>query len=258
MSSVKSWKRDLSFKSAVRIRALGEFWDHYEIGGTASLSVNDRVQRLWESTPASEVESWVMFGLVDWYCVLRQYLKDEGASREVEFFLAQEVDEMLAEECLINHTISAPVVYSNEVSRSTALVPYTGGAGMGGGLGVAAVRTETDTYALNTEKVEVRQHRRIHRKMKNAYAMSVLEEVRVKFGVPNNTEANRLSVRRFAAGIMQKHGVRPTQISKQLPFILELAFVPSDADIHAAEWGRSRAAADRKSAYGGVGPAKQW
>jgi len=104
----------------------------------------------------------------------------------------------------------------------------------------------------------VRLHRRVRRKVQNLYAKSVLDEVRVKFGVPSNTESNRLAIRRFASGIMQKHGVRPTQISKMLPFIVEVAFVPSDADIHAAEWGRSLAAVKRKDAYCGNGGRKQW
>lgn len=110
---------------------------------------------------------------------------------------------------------------------------------------------------FDLEKVNVKLHRRIHRRHAMPYAAVVLAEVRTRFGTPIRSAANELAVRRYARDIMIKHGLRPTHTVKLLPYICRVAFIPTDDDIHAATWAASSAAQARGRVFNSLMPPSQ-
>jgi hypothetical protein len=185
-------------------------------------SVNALIKEQFSAMPAGEKYTPAFFTLGAWYRVFK-YWRTNVASVALEAFLEEDTSEMLAESNIEELDLS------NVPDRAVQSDKLVGCA------------------KLCFEPIEIKQHRRVHRK--TSYAKCVLDEVRCKFGVPARTEANRLAIRRFAGNIMVKHGVRPSQIAKLLPYVIESAFVPSSEDIMAADWGRCGAAVDRLRAY---------
>lgn len=106
---------------------------------------------------------------------------------------------------------------------------------------------ENEFAHLNGDSVEVKMHRRVHKVDRERYARCVVDEVRLKFGVPSKTSANLLAIRRFAASIMQKHGVRPSHQVKMLPFVVAAAFVPTMQDVESARWLECAEASERRA-----------
>lgn len=117
--------------------------------------------------------------------------------------------------------------------------------------------SHSNVVELDVEKVKVKQHRRVHKHHEMEYARAVLDEVRCKFGVPKRTEANMMAIRRFANGIMCKHGVRPSHCVNLLPYIVHAAFIPTEDDIRASEWLGCNAAKERLRLYHSGGAAMQ-
>jgi hypothetical protein len=78
------------------------------------------------------------------------------------------------------------------------------------------------------------------------YIFLVAQKCKSYFGTPVETAANRIAVRHFARKIMEEDGHRPTHISRDLPVVVELTFLPSDSEIWANKIRVSRAAADQR------------
>jgi len=89
---------------------------------------------------------------------------------------------------------------------------------------------------LNKEALEVKEHRRIHKKHYNQFAICILASVKMKFGVARQTAANRLAITRYVGELMKQRGVRAVDAARVTPFIVAAAFIPSDADLAAAAW----------------------
>lgn len=109
-------------------------------------------------------------------------------------------------------------------------------------------------YTLDKEPIIERQHRRVHKRHAMPYAALVVAEVRARFGTPRRSAANELAVRRYARDIMMKHGLRPSHMSRLLPYVCQTAFVPSDDDIQAASWASSREAVARERLFNSLAP----
>lgn len=97
--------------------------------------------------------------------------------------------------------------------------------------------------------LEVKNHRRIHKKHRNEFATCILAAVKLKFGMPERSRANELAIRRFVAQQMQQRGVREVDAARVTPYIVAAAFIPSDAEIGAAAWLNTRVAKDRLKAW---------
>jgi len=102
---------------------------------------------------------------------------------------------------------------------------------------------------LDRGVLEVKNHRRIHKKHTNEFATCILAAVKLKFGVPERSRANELAIRRFVAQQMQQRGVREVDAARVTPYIVAAAFIPSDAEIGASAWLRTREAKSRLKAW---------
>lgn len=158
-------------------------------------------------------------------------------------------DSGLAEECLEN-TIERTVtttrrgVNLDPPTEETSLVVVGGSMSLEGATPV--VVSSADGAPIN-----IKCHRRIRRGRKLLYRARVLDQIRVKFGVPENTAANRLAIRRYAVGIMTTHGVRHKDQQQVIDFVVEGAFIPTQEMIQAAAIRRSWAARLRMAMYKG-------
>jgi len=102
---------------------------------------------------------------------------------------------------------------------------------------------------LDHRLIDVAQHRRVRPKSQLKYMNCVMAEVKAKFGTPSCSEANRKAVMRFASSLMAKHGLRPTHIKKYLPMIVDLSFVPNDAELASIRMLNSSASTKSKIDY---------
>jgi len=66
---------------------------------------------------------------------------------------------------------------------------------------------------------------------RNKYMKVLLQMVKGRFGTPTDSEANRLVIRRFLHDYMTKRRNRPSVISKTIPQVLELAFLPDKDEV---------------------------
>jgi len=87
--------------------------------------------------------------------------------------------------------------------------------------------------AYDVRPVEVKLHRRVHKKHKRPYMVALLAQVKVKFGTPARNAANTGAIRKYCAAIMSEHGVRPTDQRQLLPTIIALAYVPDQWEVEA-------------------------
>jgi len=69
---------------------------------------------------------------------------------------------------------------------------------------------------------------------------------KVKFGLLVENEANRLMLRKYLRDVCEQHGLRPSHASAVIDPAVSLCFVPSEAEILAAELRFTRAARTRK------------
>lgn len=81
-----------------------------------------------------------------------------------------------------------------------------------------------------TPPVEVRGHRVVALADRPSYARKVMDECKAKFGTPAVNAANYRAVWKFAHQIMTRHGLRPSHMKEQLPFIVALVFEPSEEE----------------------------
>lgn len=102
---------------------------------------------------------------------------------------------------------------------------------------------------LDNQPIEVKEHRRIHKRHTNQFASCMLAELKVKFGTPARTKANELAMRRFVSQLMKQRGVRAVDQAKVIPYIVAAAFVPSDSEIGAASWLKTEEAINRLAGW---------
>lgn len=92
------------------------------------------------------------------------------------------------------------------------------------------VRVKRDELASANPVLEVRDSRIVIGKYRATYARRVLDACKSKFGCPEVTKANHRAVWRFAEQIMKDHGLRPSHRVELLPYVVQLCFVPSVQD----------------------------
>lgn len=69
---------------------------------------------------------------------------------------------------------------------------------------------------------------------RSRYIKVLLLMVKARFGVPIDSEANRLVIRRYLHDYMTKRRNRPSVIATTIPVVIELSFLPSkdEVDLH--------------------------
>jgi hypothetical protein len=70
------------------------------------------------------------------------------------------------------------------------------------------------------------------------FASYVANAARNVFGGSPRTTATEMAARSWVVKFMQNHECRPDRISRDLPLILELVFVPTEAQLR-ADWFRA-------------------
>jgi len=80
---------------------------------------------------------------------------------------------------------------------------------------------------------EERRHRRLHKHTTNQYMKTLVAEIKVKVGTPEDKECNRQVVRRLARGFMEAHGLRPSHQAAIINTVIELVFTPGDDELKA-------------------------
>jgi len=118
--------------------------------------------------------------------------------------------------------------------------------------------TASRNYTICQDVVEVKNHRRVHKHMQEAYVYSVVAEIKNRLGVPKHNAANLLAVRRMANQIMVKHGVRPTHIRRSIELVIAGVFIPDDHDILGAKVRASNIVRARVVDYENAAPRSFW
>lgn len=116
----------------------------------------------------------------------------------------------------------------------------------------------SSVYRVCQDVVEIKHHRRVHRMHRGKYAACVVSEIKNKLGVPRNTDANRLTVRRMAKNIMDRHGVRPTHIRNCIEVVVAGVFIPDEQDLRGAKILASNRAQDLRHDLENAGPKNAW
>jgi len=160
------------------------------------------------------------------------WFSTDPVSERLEVSLAVDTSSRLAVDCLENTSLKSRCTVKPTVATPSPGVP----------------NSMSDVAITITERVELRQHRRVRHK--DIYAKSVLDQVKLKFGTPTMSNANRMAVNRYAASIMEQHGVRTCDSVKLLPYIVALTFIPSDDEIMALQLVGCAGAVTRREAMG--------
>jgi hypothetical protein len=106
---------------------------------------------------------------------------------------------------------------------------------------------------MDNTPTKEKRHRRMPRGRKHTinYVAIVVCEIKNKIGMPEDNAANRMVAMRIGRTIMESHGMRPTHINQVLSTVVELVFIPNDAEIFSAMVRKSQAARMKKRAYNG-------
>jgi len=136
--------------------------------------------------------------------------------------------EVLAEECVVDMPIDQA---GGLQQRQGVTSPECSGAEgtEEGQLGEEVVLPIKDS----TPRLEVRESRGVHQPERTVYIRKVLDECKAKFGTPKVTEANHKAVWHYAHGLMKNHGVRPSHRAEMLPYVVQMTFVESAAELRA-------------------------
>jgi len=146
------------------------------------------------------------------------YLKVSQRCRD--YHKLQECSDSLAMDHIVNSNQCVATV-SESVPDVTTLV-LLGGSTNG------AQSLIRDNMELEMTPVKEKRHRRLpHPKRSGEYKKCVIAELRVRFGLPVDTSANRMTVRRQAMHLMYNHGLRPTHVSQVIDDIVEMVFIES-------------------------------
>lgn len=89
------------------------------------------------------------------------------------------------------------------------------------------------SVVLEQSGITERRVRSLQACRRASYLRALVAEAKVRFGTPLNTNANRVTVRRFIAAKMEGHGLRPTHINQNIDLIVEAVFVRSDRERYA-------------------------
>jgi hypothetical protein len=90
------------------------------------------------------------------------------------------------------------------------------------------------------------------------YMVTVVAEVKNRFGKPVRNAANMLAVRKFALDIMVRHGVRPTHINRMMDVVVGMVFVSNDNELYSEELMSTFEVAYRGGRGGVVGWIARW
>jgi len=88
-----------------------------------------------------------------------------------------------------------------------------------------------DGIAYDTTPLVEKCHRRVHRRV--PYAIQLTRQLKIRFGVPKDTSADRAAVRRAAIKIMTQHGVRYTEQRRIIERAVAGVFIPDHEDVFA-------------------------
>jgi hypothetical protein len=72
---------------------------------------------------------------------------------------------------------------------------------------------------------------------------------KVQFGLPEDTLANRMCVRKYLADLMKEHGMRPIAVSQFLDIAVEMVFIPTEDELRVWRMRQSMAFIERRAAY---------
>lgn len=178
---------------------------------------------------------WTGYDLYRYFCA-------RPANTSAKAILDSGRIDTLAEECVTDAPIFQGVdVVDPDFVEPPALeegvVPENGGGVVapGGPAGPEANPVAGAALRIrdSTERLEVRGSRIVATGRRDAYVRKVLDACKAKFGTPKPTEANTKAVWHFAHGLMKNHGVRPSHIAEMIPYVVQLTFVESEAELRA-------------------------
>lgn len=109
--------------------------------------------------------------------------------------------------------------------------------------------TIEEEYTVTIERDSDVHHRRVRDGRKAPFMREVLAACKNRFGIPQNTSANRRIVRRFMNDFMKAHDVRNASIRMHLPILVEAMFVPDKYEIEALQIANCPLAYSRKVEY---------
>jgi hypothetical protein len=112
----------------------------------------------------------------------------------------------------------------------------------------------SSVFRVCQDVVEVKEHRRVPKRNRGNYVAAVVSQIKNVLGVPQQTAANRLVVRRMANNIMRQHGVRPTHIREHIELVIAGVFVPDAHDQRGAEVLASNRVSKLRSELNNAGP----
>jgi len=89
-------------------------------------------------------------------------------------------------------------------------------------------------FKKDCEEVEVRQHRRVHKKQRGGVVAALVAEIKAKLGMPNQTAANDLVIRSLAYMRCRELKIRPKHSQAIVSQVIVLVYCPDHTDIDAA------------------------
>lgn len=267
----------LTLKSCIQLSVMRKGWPS-QLSHLPDCDINEYINYHYMSYRRPGCRGTVSYGHFDIWRGFRRWWCGDHHSHDLHSFMKLDTGVDLATELLLNHhnagfsgqnhdcgTGHGNHDDDSETNLALPVATTSDSPGVGGKVtwpmlleALVAKQNACEVTDLQREPVKVTQHRRIRKNCQMVYAHTVLDEVRCKFGVPKRTEANLMAVRRFANGIMVKHGVRPSHCAKLLPYVVHSAFIPTDDDIRAVQWLGSGAAKERLRLYHGSSTTMQY
>jgi len=115
-------------------------------------------------------------------------------------------------------------------------------------------------FKKKVDPVDVVMHRRVHKKQRNPFVCSLVNEIKAKLGVPARTPANLLTVRHMAQTRCKEVNLRAIDTRRAVEMVIPLVFAPDDIDIEAAQLANSIAIRKQQArlAYENKSPLFRW
>lgn len=259
-----------TIKTLYRLRALGDVSIPDTVTAAGNGDINEWVKHRFEANhPGGYVcNPW------DVFTIIRDWIKQPHTEAQLRMFLSTTGN--IPEDYLVSGKFSkngvvddsrlqlmreimedlnppfAKAVPVNELDAAFPEAPHDGEIGANATvLNRRAIRTAKrqdkngGVMLLDVEPITIKEHRRIHKKHYNQFAVCVLASVKMKFGVPKKTAANYLAIQRYAGELVKQRGVRPTDAVKIIPYVVSAAFIPTTDDLQAARWLDTELAKER-------------